>query len=110
MLTVALIKPIGLYAASLSTLVSYFCLCAVRLRGVRHLVDITYDWKHICLVCAVLALQCVICCFQSLPFYLGNFVLGVIVGVALNWQLLKNILNKLSAFLKKRKTPKNIAQ
>ena len=44
------------------------------------------------------------------PFYLGNFVLGVIVGVALNWQLLKNILNKLSAFLKKRKTPKNIAQ
>lgn len=109
-LTVALIKPIGLYAASLSTLVSYFCLCAVRLRGVRHLVDITYDWKHICLVCAVLALQCVICCFQSLPFYLGNFVLGVIVGVALNWQLLKNILNKLSAFLKKCKTPKNIAQ
>ena len=82
----------------------------MRLRGVRHLVDITYDWKHICLVCAVLALQCVICCFQSLPFYLGNFVLGVIVGVALNWQLLKNILNKLSAFLKKRKTPKNIAQ
>ena len=62
------------------------------------------------MVCAVLALQCVICCFQSLPFYLGNFVLGVIVGVALNWQLLKNILNKLSAFLKKRKTPKNIAQ
>ena len=93
---------LGLYAASIATLVSYLLLCILRMRGVEKLIHIDYNWKHIGVVCGALALQCVACFMQNTALDIVNFAFGFAMGIYLNRKLLGGVLKKVKSLAKKR--------
>ena len=97
---ISMIQFIGLYAASGSTLISYFLLCVFRIVDIRRWVQVTYQWKHICRVVIVLFLQCVICFQQKMILDVVNFIIGVILLILLNKKLLHTLLKKINLIVK----------
>lgn len=97
---VALIKYIGLYAASGSTLVSYLFLCVFRIFDTRKFVSIKYDYKHIMVVLVIVIGQCIMCAQRTLLFDVIDFFIGIIVFIGLNKELLISYQRK---FIKKIK-------
>lgn len=98
-LVLLLINWIGLYAASIATVVSYIILCVLRLRGVEAIIHIEYKWKHIVTVLSVLFLQCVVCALRSPPLNILNFVIGISFGVSINMDLLMQVIKKIKKML-----------
>lgn len=92
---VALIKWIGLYAASISTLVSYLFLCIYRIFDTRKFLKIKYNFKHIFVVLAIVIIQCIVCAQRMLVLDIINFVVGVIVFVVLNKDIISSYLKKI---------------
>lgn len=88
------IKWLGLYAASGSTLVSYLALCIFRVVDTRKFVNLTYKWKHIGLIFAILLAQCIISFQRQTILDIINFVLGAAVCLALNRKLISVMLKK----------------
>ena len=99
----ALIRRIGLYAASVSTLVSYLFLLVYRMIDVRKIVRLRYDLKNIGVVFAVLTLECVLCYQRRPAADLINLVLGAVCFLLLNRDFIKAVRRKLGAWLQKRK-------
>lgn len=100
----SLIHFIGLYAASGSTLVSYLLLFLFRLRGVKKLVDIHYEYKHMVIVMAFMIAECALSMAQWWPLDLVNLALSFTVFFVLNRPFVKKIGKVLKRKLfKKRK-------
>ena len=90
----ALIHWIGLYAASVSTLVSHLFLFLFRIIDVRKIVKLRFDAKHIIIIMALIILECFICFQHTLILDCLNFVLSCIVFFLLNRSFVKNVWNK----------------
>ena len=90
----ALIKTIGLYAASGSTLISYLLLFVFRASDVHRLVNIQYDMKHILIVLSLLVVESVLYFEQNPILNVINIVFGIVVFFALNKSLVKVIWNR----------------
>lgn len=85
---------IGLYAASISTLVSYLVLCILRLIGVRKIMFLRYNWKHILFILALLFAECALCLIQNTTCNIVNFVFGLIMLFILNRKLINSVVKK----------------
>ena len=90
----ALIKKIGLYAASGSTLISYLFLMIFRMIDVKKLVAIRYDFKHILLVVGILLIETALCFINRLFSNIFNILFGVTTFFMLNRSFVKVILEK----------------
>jgi hypothetical protein len=99
---IALINFIGLYAASLSTLISYVFLFFYRLIDVRKIVKIKYDLKHMFLVFAFMAIVSILCMLQNSIVNIVNFVLAAVLFVALNRQFLTLIFKMIKKKVAKK--------
>ena len=97
------IHYIGLYAASISTLVSYIALCAFRLISVRRFIKLKYNILHCALVLSFLTAQCVACYQQNRVLNIITFVAGMAAGMYLTRNLIKGIIKKLAKIIRKRK-------
>lgn len=97
---VALISFIGLYAASLSTLISYVLLYIFRLIDIKKYVSLKIDLKHVVLVFIILILECVLNFPRNIYFDIANCVIGVILFWLLNKELVLVIVKKVKAKLK----------
>lgn len=97
----ALIKHIGLYAASGSTLVSYLFLFLFRMTDVRKIVEITYDFRQIGCVFMLLVSESVLCYLQRPVLNVINLALGVTAFLILNNGLIKAACQKVLRFLQK---------
>lgn len=95
------IRWIGIYAASISSLVSYILLCTFRLIGARKLVKIIYPWKHIIIVLILLSAQCVISFQQQTVLNVINFAIGITLAIVLNRKIIEAIIKKFKGVLKK---------
>lgn len=95
---VSLIKIIGIYAASISTLVAFMVLMLYRMRNVRRIVDIKYDYKNIVIVNVIMISECIIGSINNVFFNLFNFVYASIVFILLN----KSTIVIINAKIKKR--------
>ena len=94
----ALLKKCGLFAASISTLVSFAALFVYRYISVRKFFSIHFSMKKVALQLTVLA-------FSWLAYSIGNKLL-VLTGLAMNlgciaWMILRN-KNKIMRIFKKR--------
>lgn len=96
-----LINVIGLYAASISTLVSYIALCIFRSIGVQKFVKLTYRVKHVTAVFAVLIILCVIAYQQNLPCMVANLIVGCTFGIFINRQLIVLAWKKVKRLISK---------
>lgn len=99
---VSLIHFIGLYAASLSTLVSYIFLFFYRIIDVRKIVPINYDKKHMIFVFIIMTLISALCMLHNNIANIFNFVIALIAFVVMNKEFLKVIFNSLKAKLVRR--------
>lgn len=98
----ALIRWIGLYAASGSTLVSYLFLLIFRMIDVQKIVRIKYNYKNIILVSGLLIIECVFCFQKNTIMNTINIVLGVLGFILLNQSFIKVVWNKLQKILRKK--------
>lgn len=98
---ISLIRYVGLYAASLSTLLSYIFLFTYRLLDVKKFVNIVYDFKHIAFICTALVLQCIIFWMNILPLNVANFAISIVFFLIWNRTLVKSMINKLKETLKR---------
>jgi O-antigen/teichoic acid export membrane protein len=73
----AFIKWIGLYAASLSTFISYFVLTLFRMFDVQKFQRLKYNWRKIFIYSGVLLFLGVVCQINNLYLNVLNFILGV---------------------------------
>lgn len=99
----ALIRFIGLYAASGSTLVSYLFLMIYRMIDVRKIVSLKYDFKNIAAVSLVLITECVLCYLQMPVTDLINLLLGVAAFIILNRSFLRALKVKTLQLLRRGK-------
>ncbi len=81
---IALIKFIGLYAASGSTLVSYVFLCVYRIIDTRKFLSIKYNFKFIFTTIIIVMIQCIICAQRIIILDILNLLVGTIVFWTLN--------------------------
>lgn len=81
----ALINYIGLYAASLSTLISYFIISLLRVLGLRHKVYIKWEFKFLFAALIMLGVVCV-------SYLSGNSILNIFVLLfVILWSMYVNI-------------------
>ena len=95
---IALIHSIGLYAASGSTLISYFILCIYRMIDVQKFQKVNYEWKHIIKCIIVIILMSIVSLQNSVLLQVINFIVGISYAVYLNKKILiglvKTVLRK----------------
>lgn len=85
------VKWIGLYAGSVSSVVAYLVMCLLRAKAVSKLVKIEYDIRHILIIVSILIVQCVICVWQQFYFNVINLLIGFVLCVTLNFELIKKL-------------------
>ena len=87
------VKKIGLFAASISTLVSYLFLFIYRMFNVRRFQVIKYDYAKISLFIGTLVFMCILCWMNTLSFNIINVVIGFAFALLINRKIATDILN-----------------
>ena len=88
-----LIKRIGLYAASLSTLVAYLMLFIVRFIDIRREIKLKLNKKSV-IIFATIVYFMITSYLEIYAFKIINVILGVVIFIIVNIDMLKGILKK----------------
>lgn len=91
-INITLINYIGLYAASLSTLISYFVISLLRVLGLRQKISIKWDCKFLFISLLMLGIVCI---SYSIRNDMINFLMLLFVclwAMYINRNLFKNII------------------
>ena len=94
----ALIKIVGLYAASVSTLISYLFLCVWRYFDLQKYMDVRFNPKLLFSSIVVAIIVCITYYIQNIILSLAALAIAIIYAIILNKEILLIIL----------KSPKNI--
>ena len=96
---IVLIRKIGLYAASGSTLFSYFFLFIYRTINIRKFVQVKYKLSDIVLSIFVIMIECTLFYINTQACKIINVCIGFIAFTLLNWHIIKKVGSK---FAKKK--------
>jgi len=99
-LNLIFIKRIGIYAASISTLVSYLILAIFRLIDTRKIRYIQYKWDKIIFSLLMLALISFINYQRVATLDLLNLILGLIFALVINRELVSKAIKYLTKQIK----------
>ena len=94
LINTTLINKLGLYAASISTMVSFLALTVYRGYDTKKFRKINYKKKKIVLGISLLVVMCVFCYQKDLVYNIMNMVLAVAVAVTYNLSIIKTVLSK----------------
>ncbi len=97
LLDLLLVNKCGIYAASVSTLVSYAALSIFRILYIKKFQRIRYHNKLILNCIAVLSLMCLLCWINTWLSILLNIMIGITFGTVINQKLLNNVFRALRA-------------
>lgn len=89
----ALVRVIGIYAASVSTLVSYMFLAFYRMKNVLKFQYIKYKYLNIFGYILFLTGMCVLSWMHTVYFDVVNVIVGSMFALYINRAMLKNIWN-----------------
>jgi len=103
-LDIAFIKVIGLYAASLSSLISYILLYVFRAVDIKKLVRLEIDYRHVILILAILFTECLFCFMQNKWLNIVNYLIGLGLFVVLNRDFIMKAFQMISGLFKGKKT------
>lgn len=95
------VHKIGIFAASVSTLISYAFLTIYRMIDVQKFQKVKFNTGRFCLLIVLLVLMCAICWINTLALNVVNIIFGCIVAVVVNRRIIKSILLTLCKKLKK---------
>lgn len=93
-----LIHQIGIFAASISTLISCAFLALYRMYDVQKIQKISYDMSRFIKTIMILTVMCLLCGMRKSVLDICNILVGI--GVALLWN--RKIIVSLLAMVKKR--------
>lgn len=102
LINVLAIRFIGLYSASIATLVSYILLCILRLIGVQKIIKLIYNIKHILVIVMILAIQCFLCFQQTFIYNITNIIIGSILCIVLNHKIILILFKKFTGLTKSK--------
>jgi len=88
------VKSIGIYAGSISTLVSYLLLTLYRMYDVRNIQPMTYNYKKMILGTLCLVTMAFFFYKRILILNIINLIIAIIVTYLLNRNLIKGLLKK----------------
>lgn len=100
-LAVLLIRPLGIFAASIATVVSYLCLCIVRWYCSRRVVSVRYNWTRVGIITLVLIGLCALCPLRNTAVMIFNLVFGTVFCIVLNRELIATVWRKALSIIKK---------
>ena len=96
-----LIREIGIYAASISTLISYFTLVVYRLKDIKRICNIRYKTRKNIICILILILMSVLCYQRNAIINKANILIGVFFAVAINKKIIVNVNKIISLRFKK---------
>lgn len=99
-----LVRAIGLYAGSISTLISFMFLAFFRMYNVNKFHPMKYKYAKMILCFSVIGGMCVLSYINALQTNMVNFVVGVMFAVILNRKFIKSVLQ---AIVKKVREKRN---
>ena len=88
------VTRIGIFAASISTLVSYLFLMIYRMVDAKKFEEIHYNLLEIFSISGILIVMCVICFMNQFILNILNIVIGVIFAAVINRSILVSMLGK----------------
>lgn len=94
---------IGIYAASISTLVSYTLLSVYRMYDVKKFQPISYKYTKIVFCIALLVCMCIICWINKFTLNLLNVLVGCIFATYINRKVLKTVVVSLKSKMVRKK-------
>lgn len=86
------VHKIGIFAASISTLVSYGFLAIYRMVDVQKIQKVEFNTGRFWLLVVLLVFMCAICWINTLILNIVNIILGCIVAVSVNRDILKSVI------------------
>lgn len=95
------IKWIGLYAASGSTLISYFLLFIFRIIDIQKIVRVKFSKTHVIMMILIMTCESVLCYLQRRLFNFINLGIGLLLLFGLNKDFFRIIAVKLKKVIKK---------
>mgnify|MGYP003304462651 CR=1 FL=1 len=101
LINLSLIGSCGIYAASISTVLSYLFLAVYRFFDVLKFQNIRYDYRKIIISVIILVCMCVIFWFNSFAGNIVNCIIGIIIAVFINRTIVMDIINKMFNFEKR---------
>ncbi|MBD5520970.1 MAG: oligosaccharide flippase family protein [Lachnospiraceae bacterium] len=102
LIDVLLVKEIGIYAASLSTLLAYVFLVIYRMKNVLNFQKINYNYVQIIKYICFLSVMCVFLWLNQLGLNILNVVLGIIFATSINYSLISSLINIIYNKIKNR--------
>lgn len=96
------IHSIGIYAASISTLVSYILLYYYRIVDVQKLVRVQYQHGHMLLILGIMIVECVLCIFNTPVLNILNVIIAMVVFALLNHSLIIAAWNNVKRMVQKK--------
>lgn len=95
------VNSLGIYAASISTLVSFIGLAIYRMNDIRKFTNMSFKWKKIVLMTGILMLMCQISFAQVLWLNICNVLIAFAVAIPLNKSLIIVVYGKIRALIHK---------
>ena len=100
---IGLIKFIGLYAASGSTLISYVFLFIYRAIDVQKIVKVRINLKHFFGVMLFVLLEAVLCYMQIMVLNIINVIFGLAVFFIINRDFINAVRRKINKKLRHKR-------
>lgn len=97
-----LVRWIGIYAASVSTLISFLFLTIYRMFDVQKFEKIYYKWKKIILSILILICMCIMCFLRSTIFDIINYIIAILITIFMNQRTIKSIYLTTAKFIIRR--------
>ena len=95
------VHRIGIFAASISTLVSYVFLTVYRMIDVQKFQKVRFNTVRFILLIVLLTLMCIICWINTLALNVLNVIIGCLIALIVNRKILMSILLTIQAKMKK---------
>lgn len=87
----ALVNYIGIYAASVSTLLSYMFLAFYRMKNVQKFQQIRYHYANMARYIAILIVMCILLWLDVWYLDVLNIVFAIVFAAFINRELIKNV-------------------
>jgi len=87
----ALVNIVGVFAASISTLLSYFFLVVYRMINILKFQKVHYNIKKVVVILIILMVMCLLCWMNTICSNVSNLILGCVFACIINFKMIKTI-------------------
>lgn len=95
LINLILIKPIGIYAAAISTVISFAIMAIYRIKDVKKYIKLKVDIKLVFSLIILFIIECLIYYIKILPLSIINCIILTVILIILNKEFILAILSQI---------------